>query len=486
MYRYILFDLDGTLTDPKEGICRSVRYALEKSGIEPPAIDELTGFIGPPLKDSFKEFFHMSEEDALKAVDYYRERFNDVGWSENAVYPGIPELLKEAKHKGAHLAIASSKPTVFVERILKYFKIYRYFDVVIGSELDGSRSKKEEVVEEALRQLYKDRDGGIEEKKSQTAMVGDRRFDIEGARAQDVDAIGAGYGYQENGELAKAGADAIAATVDELKELLLGGEDKEIRAKRLKRIEKDGKIKPLKVPEQPFFRALYMLSPFVVYFVVLQLMWRAVMWFTKPLAEYTSGSESRTLSVLISALVLGATSLIIWLIYRKREYMHFLPLWKNSDILKKTLYIIVLGAGLSAVLNVVLTETAELIVPHIMSEEKAKAFFDAASYDSSTPLFEGIVLYVIISPLLEELIFRWLLKERIGRVFSRNLTIILTAAFFGFYHGNVLQGIYAFAMGLVMGHLVYKEEALIAPLIFHMSANACIFISSYIISLYSS
>ena len=126
MYRYILFDLDGTLTDPKEGICRSVQHALEKSGIEPPAIDELTGFIGPPLKDSFKEFFKMSEEEALKAVDYYRERFNEVGWSENEVYPGIPELLKEAKHKGVRLAIASSKPTVFVERILKHFKIYRY------------------------------------------------------------------------------------------------------------------------------------------------------------------------------------------------------------------------------------------------------------------------------------------------------------------------------------------------------------------------
>ena len=159
--------------------------------------------------------------------------------------------------------------------------------------------------------------------------------------------------------------------------------------------------------------------------------------------------------------------------------MHFLPLWKKKDILKKVLYIIVMGAALSAVLNLILTWAAQLIVPHIMSEAGAKAFFDAAGYDRSTPFFEGIVLYVLISPLLEELIFRWLLKVRIGRVFSRKITIVLTAAFFGFYHGNVLQGIYAFLMGLVMGHLVYKEEALIAPLMFHMTANAFIFISSY-------
>lgn len=479
MYRYILFDLDGTLTDPKVGICTCVQHALKKSGKKVPDIDKLTPFIGPPLKDSFIQFCHMSEAEALKAIEYYRERFNEVGWSENEVYPGIPELLKEAKSKGARLAIASSKPTVFVERILKHFKIYRYFDAVIGSELDGSRSKKEEVVEEALKRLYADGSGDIAEKKALTAMVGDRKFDIEGARAQEVDAIGVSYGYQEPGELSKAGADAIAANVEELKELLLGGEDKEIRGKRLKRIEKDEKIKPAAVPDQPFFRALYMLSPFVVYFVIMQLMWRVVIWLTKPLAALFSGADSRPLSVLISILVQGGTALIIWLIYRKREYMHFLPLWKKRDVLKKALYIIVAGAALSAVLNMLLTWAAQLIVPHIMDEAGVRKFFEAATYDRSTPLWEGIVLYVLISPLLEELVFRWLLKERIGRVFSKEITIVLTAVFFGFYHGNVLQGIYAFLMGLVMGHLVYKEEALIAPLAFHMTANAFIFISSY-------
>ena len=479
MYKYILFDLDGTLTDPKEGICASVRYALGKCGIKAPDIDELTCFIGPPLKDSFTEFFHMDEDETAKAIGYYRERFNDVGWSENVVYPGIPELLKEAKLKGAHMAIASSKPTVFVERILKHFKIFRYFDVVVGSELDGSRSKKEEVVEEALKQLYAKGSGDTAEKKALTAMVGDRKFDIEGARAQDVDAIGVSYGYQEPGELSASGADAIAATVEELKELLLGGEDKDIRQRRIKRMEKDAAIKVPAVPDQPFFRALYMLSPFVVYFVVIQLMWQLMLRLTKPMAVLASGSDTRSLSVLISILVSSATALILWLVFKKREYMHFLPLWKKDEIVKKLLYIIVLGVALSAVLNVVLNSAARFIVPRIMSEEEAGKFFDAASYDHNTPLLPGLVLYVLVSPLLEELIFRWLLKERIGRIFTKNLTIVLTAAFFGFYHGNILQGVYAFLCGLVMGQLVYKEEALIAPLIFHMSANAFIFLSTY-------
>ena len=217
----------------------------------------------------------------------------------------------------------------------------------------------------------------------------------------------------------------------------------------------------------------------MIYFVIMQIMWRAVLWITKPITDVTSGGETRALSLLISALVMSSTTLILWLIYRKREIMHFLPIWKKDEIIKKLAYIILLGAGLSAVLNVVLNSLATLTVPYIMNEEKAKQFFDAATYDHSTPLLEGLVVYVVISPLLEELIFRWLLKERIGRVFSKNITIVLTAAFFGFYHGNVLQGIYAFLCGLVMGHLVYKEEALLAPLLFHMTANAFIFLSSY-------
>ena len=179
MYQYILFDLDGTLTDPKIGITTCVQYALHKMGIEEPDPDRLEPFIGPPLTDSFREFYGMNEEEAVRAVEYYRERFSTVGLFENEVYSGIPELLARLKKDGRKLAIASSKPTVYVKKILEYFSIYEYFDIIVGSELDGTRCRKEEVVEEALEQLSAD----DKFKKRDAVMIGDRKFDIEGAKA---------------------------------------------------------------------------------------------------------------------------------------------------------------------------------------------------------------------------------------------------------------------------------------------------------------
>lgn len=215
MFRYCLFDLDGTLTDPREGITRSVQYALKAFGIEEPDLKKLEPFIGPPLKDSFMEFYGFSEEEALEGVARYREYFAPVGVFENRIYPGIPEMLKNLKDKGAHLAVASSKPTEFVHQILVHFDIEQYFEVIVGSEMDGTRTQKEEVVEEALRQL------GmltipVEERTSCCAMVGDRKFDIQGARAHSLTGVGVRFGYASPGELEAEGAHYIAETVEDL------------------------------------------------------------------------------------------------------------------------------------------------------------------------------------------------------------------------------------------------------------------------------
>lgn len=217
MFLYLLFDLDGTLTDPKQGITKSVQYALQAQGIEEPDLDKLEPFIGPPLKDSFMEFYGMDEEHALEAVAKYRERFTVTGLFENELIPGIPHLLANVKKCGAKIAIASSKPTVLVERILEHFDIAKYFDVVVGSEMDGTRSKKEEVVEEALRQLVVEEP---EDKKASIAMIGDRKFDIEGAIAHSLTGVGVAFGYAAPGELEQAGADYIANTVEELEAFL--------------------------------------------------------------------------------------------------------------------------------------------------------------------------------------------------------------------------------------------------------------------------
>lgn len=220
MFQYILFDLDGTLTDPKLGITSSVQYALRALGIEEPSLDKLEPFIGPPLADSFREFYGLNEEQTVTAIAKYRERFNDQGIYENEIYPGTAQMLAALKESRKKLAIASSKPTVFVERILDYFDIRTYFDYIIGSNMDGTRGKKEEVVEEALRQMVP---SGMfpAEKKTSVAMVGDRRFDIEGAKEHGITSVGVSFGYAPEGELEQAGADYIVDTVEVLAELLM-------------------------------------------------------------------------------------------------------------------------------------------------------------------------------------------------------------------------------------------------------------------------
>lgn len=217
MYRYVLFDLDGTISDPKVGICTCVQYALKDFGIDEPDIDKLEPFIGPPLRDSFKEFYGFSDEDAEKATAKYRERFSTIGKFENEIYPGIPELLRDLKKKGKCIAIASSKPTVFVEDILSHFEIREYFDVVVGSELDGSRDTKEAVLDYTLRQMFPD--GNIEY--DEVVMIGDRKFDIEAAHKLGVGNIGVSYGYGSREELEEAGADKIVNTVTGLRTTLL-------------------------------------------------------------------------------------------------------------------------------------------------------------------------------------------------------------------------------------------------------------------------
>lgn len=232
MKKYVLFDLDGTLTDPMVGITTCVQYALAAAGIEEPDLQKLTPFIGPPLKQSFMEFYGFSDEKAEQAVEKYRERFKDVGIFENEVYEGIPELLSSLKKEGMLLSVASSKPEVFVKRILTHFSIDSYFDAVVGSELDGRRTDKKEVVAEALKRLY-EKDAETAEKTEGTAlsdavkrkctyMVGDRKFDIIGAKAEGVISVGVTYGYGSEEELLAEKPDFLAHSVDELKEILMG------------------------------------------------------------------------------------------------------------------------------------------------------------------------------------------------------------------------------------------------------------------------
>ncbi len=216
MYKYILFDLDGTISDPKVGICTSVQQSLKRMGIDVPDINTLTPFIGPPLRDSYRRFYNIPEEDIETVIGYYRERFATIGIFENELYDGMEALLKALKEDGRKIALASSKPRVFVRRILDYFHITEYFDVIMGSELDGTRENKLEIIEACLDGLFGDNPRDL----SQTVMVGDRKYDVEAAVSMNVPNIAVSYGYGSYDELKKAGAMAIADSVDSLRKLL--------------------------------------------------------------------------------------------------------------------------------------------------------------------------------------------------------------------------------------------------------------------------
>ena len=198
----ILFDLDGTLVDPVEGITRSIQYALATLRQPVPATEQLLWCIGPPLMESFERLLETpSAELAAQALNHYRRRYNRSGKFENRVYPHIPQALETLKDAGARLFIATAKPTIFASQIAAHFQLDQYFEAVYGSELSGERSDKGELIAHILATE------GLEP--SETTMVGDRRHDIIGARQNRIKAVGVAYGYGGPEELAEAGADMI-------------------------------------------------------------------------------------------------------------------------------------------------------------------------------------------------------------------------------------------------------------------------------------
>ena len=209
VYQFCFFDLDGTITDSSLGITNSVRYALGKFGITEPDRTKLYRFIGPPLTESFREFYGFSGERCQEAVRYYREYYREKGIYENRVYDGLEAVLKQLKEVGKHLVVATSKPEVFAREIIGYFHLEQYFEYVAGMELDGGRGTKAEVIEYALEAC------GIQDR-SRVLLIGDREHDVIGASKAGIDCLGVLYGFGTREELEQAGASAIADSVEEI------------------------------------------------------------------------------------------------------------------------------------------------------------------------------------------------------------------------------------------------------------------------------
>lgn len=213
-YKYILFDLDGTLTDSQEGITKSVKYALASVGIEENDHSKLIQFVGPPLINQFMTYGNYSEEYADMLVQKFRERFSTKGVFENKLFDNIPCLLEKLKNSGLTLAVATCKPQKFTDIIVNHFNIEKYFDVICGTTLDSSLITKAQVISKALSELK------ITDKEN-VVMIGDRSYDVNGATENNIDCIGVSYGYGTEKELNEAGAVSVAHSVMEIADILL-------------------------------------------------------------------------------------------------------------------------------------------------------------------------------------------------------------------------------------------------------------------------
>lgn len=209
MYQYLLFDLDGTLTDPGKGITNSVMYALHRFNIEVQDPSALFPFIGPPLSESFMKYYGFTEEQSDLAIRYYRDYFRERGMFENEVYDGIYDLLAELEAREKSLIVATSKPEAFAKEILRHFDLYDYFDFVAGATMDNTRNKKADIIRYAMNKC------DLTDKAS-VIMIGDREHDIIGAKENGLDSIGVLYGYGSYDELFKVSATYIAKQPQEI------------------------------------------------------------------------------------------------------------------------------------------------------------------------------------------------------------------------------------------------------------------------------
>lgn len=476
MKKYLLFDLDGTLTDPKIGITTCVQYALHSFGIEEPDLDKLEPFIGPPLRDSFMEFYGFTAEQAEEAVAKYRERFQNTGIFENEVYAGIPEMLKNLQSKGYFLALASSKPQIYVERILEHFDLKKYFAVVVGSELDGTRETKDQVVQETLHQLFKE--NPIEP--DQVYMIGDRKFDVEGARALGVESVGVTYGYGSKEELKEAKADYIVQSVEELEKFLLRGSEELVNS------NPDNKKK------NPMYQRIWtMVYSFLMFILVRNAVQYALLALLYQLAQ--SGASgglvdllilrdetgayngySGDVSSIIAALGFIGGALAVWstaklLITKNKEDMHLSHLKKEG----KAKYALLVATTIGAVIGF------NLLFELLGVTNKSEAYTEVAAQQYSAHFIVGILVFGFISPIAEELLFRGVIYGYLRRFMDIKLAIALSALIFGVYHMNYVQGIYGFLIGCLMAYAYeYFGEFKMAVLV-HVASNVLAYCLSY-------
>ena len=493
MSQVILFDLDGTLTESGEGIINCVQYALEKLGKKEEHPENLQCFIGPPLKEQFMKYAGLSEEEGEKAVVYYREWYTTTGIFENRLYPKIPELLELLKINNKILAVASSKPEVYVKQILEHFQIADYFTAIVGSELDGSRTEKAEVIEEALRRMH------LEEERDKVLMVGDRSHDVQGAISCGLQCIGVTYGYGSREELEKAGAVYIADSVEDLG-ILASPNDEETteNVESVRNIIPDReKVKKYEIPEtrklgkeekempEPakkkekfrystagqIWRLIY---PFLIHYGATLLatiaLYLVYLIQAGGLQETASAGQRLINSTLYVTLIGDLTAAMILYLFYRKDQMHrkegFSGTGKAFVWAPPVIWfsVIILAIATGQFLNDLINglHLNDLFTGY--SEVSEQAF-------SGQPVGLMILVVGIIGPICEELMFRGIVFHRLKDWVKPQAAIAISALLFGIYHGNVVQFFYATCMGVMLAIIYDKTGTLWISIVAHIAAN---------------
>ena len=500
MSQVILFDLDGTLTESGEGIMKSVQYALEKLGIIEENQENLRRFIGPPLLESFMNYYGMDQETAAQAVVYYRERYTDKGIFENELYPKIPQLLEILQINDKILGVASSKPEVYVKQILEHFGIDQYFQVIVGSELDGSRTKKPEVIEEALRRL------NMQTERDKVLMVGDREHDVSGAISCGLQCIGVAYGYGSREELEKAGAVYVADTVEDLGILAspndeettehvesvrkdrLGHREKKLhgrkkgkeksgpddRQREVQPEELTGEVQEVEYKMHPVRRIWQVIYPILIHqgITILCSMIFAIyfVWDAMKNGDFMD-AVGKTMGTSLYQLLVSsvAASVILYFFYRGDQRKRKagirgqkMPHVWNPPIIWFSVVILAM-AGCQLLNDLIdISGLNELFPAYSNLSDNLVA---------GQPVWLQFLTIGILAPIAEELVFRGLIFARLKEWMKPWLAMILSALIFGAYHGNIVQFVYAFFMGLILALIYYRTGTLFTCIAAHVVAN---------------
>ena len=485
MWKTLLFDFDGTIADTGDGIKKSFQYAFEQMGRPVPAYDELDMCIGPPLQDSFRDFFGMSEAEAEEGVRLYRQRYTKIGLYEANLYSGLIEALMELKRRGLILAVASCKPEVMVRQLLCHFGIESFFTVVVGSNLDGTRSTKKAVIDETLRRL------GQLDDRSKVVYIGDRKYDVIGARQCGLSSIGVTYGYGSFEELREVRPTFMAASPGMIVELIdsengprsLSGQPlygsrpysagREVAPPSWAAAGSDAAGVPSR-PEGWLRRFLRVLGPVALFFVLSNVISAVVaLIYTVVIGVIDGYGDTGSVLMQHAMTIQGAANLImipIYYVFMKQDKgLRVMRgnerAWLDGSKLKIRFILV------ASLLTLAVAMTASYLIDLTGIPNFDVQFQEFNDIAYSDPLVLQILSIVILGPICEELVFRGLVYRRIRDYIGYLPAVFLSSIMFGAFHLNLTQGLFAFALGIILALIYEKYGRLWLPIAGHMANN---------------